>query len=47
VPCDIVLLGTAIELRRLLGLRQPVVRVHYKVEEIGRRPGLEEALAGR
>jgi predicted GTPase len=45
VPCDVVLLGTPIDLGRLLGLRQPVVRVRYEVEEVG-RPCLEEILAG-
>jgi predicted GTPase len=45
VPCDVVLLGTPIDLGRLLGLRQPVVRVRYEVEEVG-RPGLDEILAG-
>jgi predicted GTPase len=45
VPCDVVLLGTPIDLGRVLGLRQPVIRVRYEVEEVG-RPGLEEILAG-
>jgi predicted GTPase len=45
VPCDVVLLGTPIDLRRVLGLRQPVVRVRYEVEEVG-RPDLDEILAG-
>jgi predicted GTPase len=45
VPCDVVLLGTPIDLGRLLGLRQPVVRVRYEVEEVG-RPCLDEILAG-
>jgi predicted GTPase len=43
VPCDLVLLGTPIDLGRVLALRQPVVRVHYEIEEVG-RPGLEEIL---
>ncbi len=44
VPCDAVLLGTPIDLRRSLRLRHPVVRTSYEVEEVG-RPGLEELLA--
>jgi predicted GTPase len=45
VPCDLVLAGTPIDLRRLLRLSRPVVRVRYEVEEV--EPGsLEEVLAG-
>jgi predicted GTPase len=43
VPCDAVVLGTPIDLRRVLTLRHPAVRVRYDVEEIG-RPTLAEAL---
>jgi predicted GTPase len=43
VPCDMVLLGTPIDLGRVLALRQPVVRVHYEIEEAG-RPGFDEIL---
>jgi predicted GTPase len=43
VPCNIVLLGTPIDLGRVLALRQPVVRVHYEIEEAG-RPGFDEIL---
>jgi predicted GTPase len=43
VPCDLVLLGTPIDLGRVLALRQPVVRVHYEIEEVG-RPGFDEIL---
>jgi predicted GTPase len=43
VPCDVVLLGTPIDLGRVLALRQPVVRVHYEIEEVG-RPGFDEIL---
>jgi predicted GTPase len=45
VPCDLVLLGTPIDLGRVLALRQPVVHVRYEIEEMG-RSGLDEALAG-
>jgi predicted GTPase len=34
VPCDLVLLGTPIDLRRCLSLRHPVVRVRYEIEEV-------------
>jgi predicted GTPase len=45
VPCDAVLLGTPVDLGRLLALRQPVIRVRYEVEAVG-RPGFEEILVG-
>jgi predicted GTPase len=45
VPCDAVLVGTPVDLGRLLALRQPVIRVRYEVEAVG-RPGFEEILAG-
>ena len=35
VSCDVVLLGTPIDLRRSLTVRHPVVRVRYEVEEAG------------
>jgi predicted GTPase len=35
VPCDLVLLGTPIDLGRTLRLRHPVIRVRYDVEEVG------------
>ena len=43
VPCDLVLLGTPIDLGRTLALRHPVVRVRYEVEEVG-RPTFDEIL---
>jgi len=42
-PCDLVVIGTPIDLRRLVNLRHPAVRVTYELEEIG-RPNLEDAL---
>ena len=42
-PCDIVLLGTPIDLRRSLTLSRPIVRVTYRIEEAG-RPSFEEVL---
>ena len=35
VPCDVVLLGTPVDLGRLLRLRHATLRVRYEVEEIG------------
>jgi predicted GTPase len=35
VPCDSVLFGTPVDLRRLLTLRHPAVRVRYEVQDIG------------
>ncbi|MDW7709359.1 MAG: cyclic 2,3-diphosphoglycerate synthase [Deferrisomatales bacterium] len=34
-PCDLVLVGTPVDLPRLLGLTVPAVRVRYEVEEAG------------
>ena len=45
VPCDVVLLGTPMDLRRGLDIRHPVVRVRYEMEEAGGL-SLEEVLAG-
>jgi predicted GTPase len=45
VPCDLVVVGTPIDLARLVEIRQPVLRVRYELQEIG-RPDLTDALAG-
>jgi predicted GTPase len=45
VPCEAVLLGTPIDLRRSLRLSRPVVRTTYRIEEVG-RPALDELLGG-
>ena len=45
VPCDLVLLGTPIDLSRSLTLRHPVARVRYRIEEVG-HPDFNEILAG-
>jgi predicted GTPase len=45
VPCDLVLLGTPIDLGRSMAVRHPVVRLRYEIEEAG-APGFEEVLAG-
>jgi predicted GTPase len=34
VPCDLVLLGTPVDLRRSLNVRRPLARVRYELEEI-------------
>jgi predicted GTPase len=35
VPCDLVLLGTPIDLEALLRFEREAVRVHYEIEEVG------------
>ncbi len=45
VPCDLVLLGTPIDLRRSLAVRRPIVRVRYEVEEAG-GPSFDALLTG-
>jgi predicted GTPase len=44
--CDLVLVATPIDLRRLIKVRHPVDRVRYELQVIG-RPTLEEILARR
>ncbi len=44
--CDLVLVATPIDLRRLINVRHPVDRVRYELQVIG-QPTLEEILAGR
>lgn len=44
-PCDLVLVATPIDLRRLINVRHPVDRVRYELQVIG-EPTLEEILAG-
>lgn len=45
VPCDLVLLGTPIDLSRSLTVRHPVARVRYRIEEVS-RPDFDEILTG-
>ena len=45
-PCDLVLVATPIDLRRLVNIRHPVDRVRYELQVIG-RPTLEEILVER
>jgi len=44
-PCDVVIVGTPIDLSRLIPIRQPTVRVRYELQEIG-RPDLADVLTG-
>lgn len=43
-PCDAVVIGTPIDLTRLIKIRKPTVRVGYELQEIG-RPNLMDVLA--
>lgn len=42
-PCDLVLIATPIDLRRVLHMKWPAQRVRYELQEIG-RPTLEDVL---
>jgi predicted GTPase len=44
VPCDLVIVGTPIDLSRLVKIDKPVVRARYELQEIG-RPDLSDALS--
>ncbi len=46
VPCDVVVCGTPIDLRRVLKSKKPVVQVRYELDEIG-HPNLEDVLRDR
>jgi predicted GTPase len=43
-PCDLVLVATPIDLRRVVKISQPTQRVTYELQEIG-RPDLDDVLA--
>jgi predicted GTPase len=45
VPCDVVVVGTPIDLSRLMTIERPVVRARYELQEIG-QPDLADALTG-
>ncbi|MFH1144473.1 MAG: cyclic 2,3-diphosphoglycerate synthase [Candidatus Eisenbacteria bacterium] len=45
VPCDSVVIGTPIDLRRIVKIRQPACRVGYELQEIG-CPTLAELIKG-
>jgi len=42
-PCDAVIIGTPIDLNRLIKIRKPTVRVRYELQEIG-KPDLMDVL---
>jgi predicted GTPase len=42
-PCDAVIIATPIDLRRIINIKQPAVRVSYDLQEIG-KPNLTEIL---
>ncbi len=43
VPCDLVIVGTPIDLRRIMKIQKPSVRVRYELQEIG-SPTLLDAI---
>jgi predicted GTPase len=43
VPCDTVVIGTPIDLRRIIHIKKPSVRVQYSLEETT-KPDLEDVL---
>jgi predicted GTPase len=45
-PCDLVVIGTPIDLRQLLRLNKPAVRAKYELQEIS-KPDLEDVLIPR
>jgi predicted GTPase len=45
-PCDVVVIGTPIDLRRLLRLNKPATRAKYELQEIT-KPNLEDVLRQR
>jgi predicted GTPase len=44
VPCDVVVIGTPIDLNRIIKIKKPTVRVTYQLQEIG-SPNLETEIA--
>ncbi|KPK74404.1 MAG: hypothetical protein AMJ89_06420, partial [candidate division Zixibacteria bacterium SM23_73] len=43
IPCDSVVIGTPIDLTRVLKINKPSVRVRYELQEIG-KPNLEDVI---
>ena len=43
VPCDVVIIGTPIDLKRIVKIKKPALRVTYELEEIG-EPNLRTVL---
>ena len=46
VPCDVVVIGTPIDLNRIITIRKPTVRVRYELQEIG-QPELGSIIKAR
>lgn len=44
VPCEVVVIGTPIDLSRIIKIRKPIARVRYELQELG-RPDLAQLLA--
>ncbi len=45
-PCDLVIIGTPVDLRRLLKLNKPAVKARYELQEVS-KPDIEEILRSR
>jgi len=45
-PCDLVIIGTPVDLRRILSLNKPAVRARYELQEVS-KPDIEEILRKR
>ena len=45
MPCDVVVIGTPIDLNRIVKIKKPTVRVTYQLQEIG-SPNLDEVIGG-
>ena len=44
-PCDLVLIASPVDLRRIMDIRRPSLRIGYELEELG-SPTLADALGG-
>jgi len=45
-PCDLVIIATPIDLRRVIEIHRPTQRVHYELQEIG-QPNLVDVLRSK
>lgn len=45
VPCDLVILASPVDLRRLMAMDKPAVRVRYELEEVEGYPSIADVLA--
>jgi len=43
IPADVVVIGTPIDLRRVIKINKPAVRVRYELQEIG-KPDLNDVI---